>query len=239
MPQNLIQDSGVKNAAEALDPELRLVTGSANEALILKRLDELPERVIDMLAWQYHVDFYELAPDIIFKRQMIREAIIYHMKKGTRFAILRALDMLGIDAEYQNWYEFGGQPYTFRIKASVRAEYYKKSNREQIIANIKRAINDSKAARSWMAELETGIHEWDNLNIYHGIGQGLTGRYIIKISEPHDDTSIKYYSGFGQGLSGRRIMKDLTPETELSTGLFAGFAFTLRGWGHIRAEKNN
>ena len=59
LPSSLLRDSNVRDIAKSLDPELKLVTLRANEALILPRIDELDERIIDLLAWQYHVDFYQ------------------------------------------------------------------------------------------------------------------------------------------------------------------------------------
>ena len=43
----------------AFDQHLQEVSRNIREAFIVSRIHELPENVIDLLAWQWHVDFYE------------------------------------------------------------------------------------------------------------------------------------------------------------------------------------
>jgi len=57
LPGNLLEDAQVYAAAKSLDDELQRVTMACREVLHLPRLDELPEAVLDLLAWQWHVDF--------------------------------------------------------------------------------------------------------------------------------------------------------------------------------------
>mgnify|MGYP002853166183 CR=1 FL=1 len=214
MPENLVKDSNTNLIAESLNDELRLITEASSEALILPRIDELDERIIDILAWQYHVDFYELAETLEMKRELVRESLKWHMKKGTQYAIIKALDMLGIEAEYKNWYEYGGEPYTFSLKARVREDYYIHNNYEQMLSNIYRAVNKSKAARSWLAKLETEISHEELMRIYYGMAQGLSGVHKVWIDQAKiPETKIRY--GIAQGLSGMHIINYNQPETRM------------------------
>ena len=226
MPPNLLQDENIKNICEAIDPELKLITGASREALIMPRIDELDEKVIDMLAWQYHVDFYELADSLEVKRRLVKDSLKWHMKKGTRWAILHALEMLGIEAKYTNWYEFGGEPFTFKIDAAVKPEYYEHSDHEKLIENIYRAVNESKAARSTMVQLNTNIYESEILRIIYGIANGLSGYQHVYINAPEDeDLLIKY--GMAQGVSGHMMILPNNPEVEFETRIYQGIITTL------------
>jgi P2-related tail formation protein len=83
LPSSITGDSQVNSAAHALDAELREVTADTREALIVSRIDELPENVLDLLAWQWHVDFYE--PEklpVALKRNLIKSSILWHRKKA-------------------------------------------------------------------------------------------------------------------------------------------------------------
>ena len=99
LPSSIRDDYQVYAAAKALDPELQGVSRDIREALILSRIDELPEAVIDLLAWQWHVDFYELARTLEMKRKAVKGSIRWHRKKGTVWAIRQALAMLDIESE--------------------------------------------------------------------------------------------------------------------------------------------
>ena len=213
MPSNLLKDSNTNAIAESLNSELGQVSQVTREALILPRLDELDEQIVDMLAWQYHVDFYELADDIDMKRRMVRESLLWHMKKGTKYAIIKALDMLGIEAEYKNWYEFEPvhEPYTFEIYAHVRDDYYRHHNYEEMVQNIYRAVNKSKAARSLMSRLETEIERQEEMQLYYGMAQGLSGWQRVLIDRAYLPESKLYY-GMAAGLSGIRTISYNQPE---------------------------
>ena len=58
LPEVLLRDVKLKAAAQALDAELQRLSADARLVLHLPRLDELPNEVLDELAYQYHVDFF-------------------------------------------------------------------------------------------------------------------------------------------------------------------------------------
>ena len=159
LPPSIAPDPQVAAAGKALDPELQSVSHDIREALIVPRIDELPEEVVDLLAWQWHADFYELALNLAMKREMVKGSIPWHRKKGTRWAILKALEMLGMDATFTPWWEItGGIPYTFEIDAwLLDPDNPTNPNGTETIAAARRAIFMSKAERSWLARLRLGI----------------------------------------------------------------------------------
>ena len=86
LPENLSADKKINAAAKALDAELQKLTRDTAEAILLARLDELPEDVLDLLAWQWHVDFYEpLGMDAETKRKLIKNSIAWHRIKNRRW----------------------------------------------------------------------------------------------------------------------------------------------------------
>ena len=159
-PSSITGDSKVQGIIKAADPELHRVVDNIEKVLILPRLDELPENVLDLLAWQWHVDFYELARSIEAKRDFIRTSILWHRKKGTVWAILKALDMLGIKGTFTPWWELKddegnviGEPYTFALDAELTDEYWNRADWNDPAGVIRRTIVESKAKRSWMENL--------------------------------------------------------------------------------------
>lgn len=222
MPSSLTRDSNVLAVSRSLDTELQRVTQAGREALIMMRLDELDEQVVDMLAWQYHVDFYELADSLEVKRELVRNSLSWHMKKGTRYAVLKALEMLGIEAEYHNWYEFGGEPYTFTISATVKPEYYEHSEHEKLIENIKRAVNDSKAARSTMIRLDTHIKSSEELLLKYFMAHGKSGYHHVYIDKPVLP-SVEALHAIAECLSGYRIVWPASPQLEHAIHVYEGF----------------
>lgn len=164
LPSNLLEDPQVSAAAKALDAELQAVTKATAEILHLPRLDELPETVVDLLAWQWHVDFYEpLDMSIETKRRLIRESIAWHKIKGTPAAVEKVLSAAFANAHVEEWYEYGGEPGHFRVTIEDVITDPEKQ------ANIRAAIYSAKNERSWldallyMLVLEDGVLSEENL----------------------------------------------------------------------------
>nr|DAF00696.1 MAG TPA: tail protein [Caudoviricetes sp.] len=156
LPPNLLRDKQIKAAAQALDAELQKITEATKEALLLPRIDELPEAVIDLLAWQWHVDFYEpIGMDIETKRRLIKRSIAWHRIKGTPAAVEQVVSAAFDTSHVKEWFEYGGSPYHFKVVTEdVTTD-------KSVLARMRRAINAAKNARSWLETIEFILHLQD------------------------------------------------------------------------------
>ncbi|MBQ9564856.1 MAG: phage tail protein I [Synergistaceae bacterium] len=170
----------------ALTPEFRLLAEDVKRVLIYPNLDEWPEPILDLLAWEQHVDFYELAKTAEAKREVIRGAPAWHRKKGTVWAILKALEMFGIKGTYTNWYEMEprGKPGTFAIDAELTEEYWERSDWSDPVSVVRRAVVESKAGRSWMSGLRVHIDDKAVNRFYAGIAVGQGQYHSIGLPRP-------------------------------------------------------
>ena len=216
-PSSIKHDININAIIEALDPELKLVTSDIQQEFILSQIDNLPEEIINALAWQFHVDFYDLAKDLDSKRTQVKDSIQWHMKKGTAWAIIKALDMIGVDAEFINWYEDNSTPYTFKIKANIRHDYFNYGDKDKIINHIVRAVYESKAARSLMSKLDARLIEKVKHDLFAGIAQGQSGNVRININLPEPPELAKIIYGIAQLESGSKLINISRPSGDKST----------------------
>ncbi len=144
IPDSIRSDTGVQAAAEALDNELRSVSLAIKENMLLPRLDELPESVIDLLAWQWHVDFYDDTLQIEKKRNLVRQAIAWHKRKGTPDIVQEMVSAVFAGGNVTEWWEYGGQPYHFRVEATDIVQDGVAFDR------LGTLINAAKNTRSWL-----------------------------------------------------------------------------------------
>ncbi|MBR0075152.1 MAG: phage tail protein I [Synergistaceae bacterium] len=182
-PTSIKADEIVINIIKAIDPELLNVSDAISEAFIISRIKTLPEPVLDLLAWQWHVDFYELANNIYAKRDMVLNSIQWHRKKGTRGAIISALEMLGVEAKFIAWYEEEenkNNPYTFTIDAKITGDFWERVDWTKPTQTIRRAITESKAARSYISRLYIYFEDNAGINVSAGVGAFAGSHYIIK-----------------------------------------------------------
>ena len=139
LPDSIAGIKEVQDTAKAIDPEMLSVSQSIREALILSRIDELPEPVLDLLAWQYHVDNYEpLSLPIEQKRAQVRDAILIHRKKGTPWALKQELKNIGFPVEID---EDTGQPYIFDVRVLLNGQADTSAVYEAAVKAAKRAKN--------------------------------------------------------------------------------------------------
>lgn len=223
-PDSLLADEAVKAVMQSLSPEGIQVSEKIRDVILYSRIDELDEPVLDFLAHQFHADFYELAATPEMKREAVKSSLLWHMKKGTEWSILKALSMIGVEGEFLHWKDTGDEPYTFRIKAKITGDYYRTAGRDRIVKSIRRAVMESKAARSLFKGLDTSIEFKDTSQIYAGLFDALTGFRIIGLAgiEPPGETRI--YAGLASGLQGERrinLARNEAPDTKIYAGMIS------------------
>lgn len=145
LPSSIARDTTVKNIVTAISEKLRFINRQSELVLLLPRLDELPETLVDELAWQYHVDFYDYTADISKKRALVRKAIAWHRFKGTPAAVEEVCTAVFKSAKVYEWWQYGGEPYHFQVRLIEEGV-----PDETVIDNLERAIQVMKNTRSWL-----------------------------------------------------------------------------------------
>ena len=119
LPGALKQDPKIKAIAEAVTKEALTVSGEIENVLIYSRIDELPEALIDILAYDMHVDWYDYSFPLKVKRDILKSSVKVHKKMGTKYAVEKALGALYPQSEVEEWYQYEGQPHHFHIVCDV------------------------------------------------------------------------------------------------------------------------
>lgn len=84
VPAPVSQDPVFMAAAEAADGELRTATGNVPRTLIYPALDALPDAALDLVAWGFHIEGYDLLTTRTERLHVVRNFFDYHRFKGTR-----------------------------------------------------------------------------------------------------------------------------------------------------------
>ena len=119
LPGALKQDPKIKAIAEAVTKEALTVSGEIENVLIYSRIDELPEALIDILAYDMHVDWYDYSFPLKVKRDILKSSVKVHKKMGTKYAVEKALGALYPQSEVEEWYQYEGEPHHFHIVCDV------------------------------------------------------------------------------------------------------------------------
>lgn len=82
-------------------------------------LDEQPESLLDILAYDFKVDWYDYEYPIRAKRQLIKGNVLAHKRQGTVYATRSVLDSLYPKSDMEEWFTYGGEPGYFRLNVNV------------------------------------------------------------------------------------------------------------------------
>lgn len=138
-----IKTGDILDLAKVVDGELAKL--NTDILLIYPHIDELGSELIDHLAVQLHVDFYDETLSLDKRRQLVKNSIRWHMRKGTPSVIRELLGTVYDNAIIEEWFNYGGQPYHFRV--TIQAE---QSPDAAKIAYLTKAIEMTKNVRSWL-----------------------------------------------------------------------------------------
>lgn len=115
LPTALQRDPKMKALAKAMTDQLLNVSGIIDNVLIYSRIDELPEALVDILAYDMHVDWYDYSYPVETKRELLKNSVKIHKKMGTVYAVEKALGAIFPDSAVEEWFEYGGEPHHFQI----------------------------------------------------------------------------------------------------------------------------
>lgn len=119
LPDALKRDPKMKTFAAAITEQMLTASANINKVLIYSRIDELPEELIDILAYDMHVDWYDYSYPISVKREILKSSVKVHKKMGTKYAVETAMQAIYKGITVKEWFEYNGAPYTFRIIVDI------------------------------------------------------------------------------------------------------------------------
>ena len=119
LPGPLKRDPKMKALAAAVTNEMLDASGEIEKVLIYSRINELPEELVDILAYDMHVDWYDYNYPLEAKRDLVKNSVKVHKKMGTKYAIETALGSLFPDSEVEEWFQYEGEPGHFHIVLDV------------------------------------------------------------------------------------------------------------------------
>jgi phage tail P2-like protein len=198
----------------------------------LPRIDEIiDENLLDLLAWQLHIEGYELATTIEQKISMIKNAFLLHKYKGTPYAIKQVFESLGITAELQEWFQYGGNPYMFKILLDTVI-----SDEETYIELVK-LINEYKNIRSWLESI--GVHREYQNNIYVGSAFDDGKHYTVQTHLPDVNiANMNTYIGTANMISSKYRITTHLPKSVENANLYVAGAIVTSSYMQIATGGN-
>ena len=135
LPPVLKKDEGFAALGKVIAQQLAVNCGLSGKALIYPAVEKLDEPVLDALAYDLNVPWYDYEGDLESKRKTILECMQIHQYKGTKYAVRTALEGVYDNVRVREWFEYGGEPYHFKV--TVYDSGGDAEKRERVLAKIK------------------------------------------------------------------------------------------------------
>lgn len=119
LPDVLKQDEGMRALASAVADILSGRSKEIENILIYPCVDEMPEELLDILAYDFKVDWYNYDYPLQAKRELIKSSPYVHRHLGTKGAIMAAVTSVYPKSIVEEWFEYGGNPFCFRVIVDV------------------------------------------------------------------------------------------------------------------------
>ena len=155
LPPNL-QDTQTRALGAAWDKAFRkLVNYAERVSMTFAFVMELDEEMADHLCLSLDIKGYKADLSLQTKRLLIRSALLNYSRMGTKAALEDAVGIIhGGTSVQENW-EYGGQPYFFRVAVDAGQEKVA----ENPVGRLLDTIMEYKNARSWLQGITVDVIE--------------------------------------------------------------------------------
>lgn len=119
MPPALTHDKSIMALAAADAEALAVRLEEIDRVRIISNIDGLDEAVLDILARDFKVDWYDPDYSLEEKRRTLKDSWRVHKTLGTKAAVERAISAIYPETTVEEWFEYGGEPYHFRLRINL------------------------------------------------------------------------------------------------------------------------
>ena len=171
LPPPLKNDPEMNALGRVIAEQLQITARQIRQNIIYARIDELDEQTLDILAYDLHVDWYDHSYPIEVKRQTIKDSVKIHRRLGTKYAVETALGAVFPGTRVEEWFEYDGDPYTFRVIINATENGVTAAQQAAVLERVifyKNLRSHLEAVR-FKVEKKTAVHVVG----YHSIGTRL------------------------------------------------------------------
>ena len=103
---------------------------------IYLNIDAMPEDLLDALAYDFKIDWWDTEYSLEEKRQVFRDHWRVHRTLGTKAAIETALSAIYPDTTVLEWFEYGGEPYHFQVRINLTNDDVDSARMRRVLARL-------------------------------------------------------------------------------------------------------
>lgn len=150
LPVALQKDPSAVALAEAMAELLARRPDEIEQLRIYPVIDRLNEQLLDILAYDFKVDWWDADYSLEEKRQTLKDSWRVHKLLGTKAAVETAIRDIYPNTNVQEWFEYeGGKPYHFKLYIDLTDTFGDETRPWRVLERV----NFYKSLRSHMDEI--------------------------------------------------------------------------------------
>lgn len=103
---------------------------------IYANIDTLPEKLLDILAQDFKVDWWDPNYSLEEKRRTLKASWKVHRMLGTKAAVETAISAIYPDTRVIEWFEYGGSPYSFKLQIDATYENVDPARHKRVLERV-------------------------------------------------------------------------------------------------------
>lgn len=231
LPKALREDERICALATIAAERLTERQTETDAIRIYAQIDTLPEELLDILAYDFKVDWWDHRYTLEQKRRTLKDSFLVHRRLGTKYAVETALSAVYPNSTVQEWFEYGGEPYTFRLLINTSGQIVL----PELHARAIELVNYYKNLRSHLRSIEYTVEAEEAAVVRVGgafstvtrlvlpelpdelvfqqevrVGGRFSGAVRMTVPEVQDD--IRFEERVGVGVSGTAVTRLPIPE---------------------------
>ena len=126
---------------------------------IYPRIDELPEDLLDILAYDFKIDWWDPNYSLEEKRQVFKDNWYVHKHMGTKAAVETALRAIYPRTKVLEWFEYGGEPYHFRLDINITNDTIDSDKQRRVLErlNFYKSLRSHNDGVTYFVEAEPAV----------------------------------------------------------------------------------
>lgn len=153
-PMALASDEKLLALASITATELCELIEENDLITLYARIDELDEPLLDILAYDFKVDWWNYDYSIDEKRKTLKSLWHIHRKLGVPYASTLALSAVFENAEIVEWHRYDGRPYYFKIRVKSGETLVDYGKLTKVVEGIEYYKNERSRLESFDIEVE-------------------------------------------------------------------------------------
>lgn len=167
LPEALSGRAEVISLSYAINKAMQRLIDYCQNISVYAAIDTAPDDVLDLLALELHTQYYDDSQSIEVKRSLIKNTLVWYMKTGTPASIEEAVAAIFGDGEVEEWFEYGGEPYHFKVRTSNI------NSTDEMIQQLTDIVVTMKNVRSHLESVVVEVMQ--QLQLYNGCAVEVIG----------------------------------------------------------------